>query len=101
MAVITQSHNCGHTVPGVNTAIALAWRLSSFMLALLLSWRVNRAYERWWAGRQAFAGVGSAALGVAQMATLVVHDAALRVSTRSTAQEWGAQDWGAGSGRCM
>lgn len=64
---------------GVTTVVTLTWRLSTFMLALLLSFRVNRSYDRWWTGRQAFAGVGNAAVSVATMSRLWIADPQLQV----------------------
>lgn len=68
---------------GNTSAVTLAWRLTSFTLALLLTFRVNRSYDRWWTARQAFAGVGNAATSVATMATLwIKDDPALQVRRR-------------------
>lgn len=38
----------------------------AFAIALLLSWRLNRCYERWWAVRTGFAAPGAAAVAVCQ-----------------------------------
>lgn len=51
------------------------WRMSSFMLALLLAFRLNRVYLRWAAGLQGYSGVGSAALTLAQQALVWVQQA--------------------------
>ncbi|KAF8055483.1 hypothetical protein HT031_006742 [Scenedesmus sp. PABB004] len=80
-------------IPKVNvidgdTSVVLVWRLSGFMLALLISFKVNRSYERWWMGRQSFAGVGNAALSVATMATLWVPDPQLRAEIVRWAKIW-------------
>jgi hypothetical protein len=37
---------CCRQRAGVNIAVTLAWRLSSFTLALLLAFRINRTYDR-------------------------------------------------------
>ncbi|KAI8462924.1 MAG: Bestrophin, RFP-TM, chloride channel-domain-containing protein [Monoraphidium minutum] len=37
---------------------ALLFRYSSFVLSLLLAFRLNRTYDRWWAARCAFGGIG-------------------------------------------
>jgi hypothetical protein len=34
----------------------------------MATWRINRVYERWWAARQAFANLGTVAVGLAQRA---------------------------------
>lgn len=49
------------------------WRMSSFMLALLLAFRLNRVYLRWAAALQGFSGVGSASLTLAQQALVWVQ----------------------------
>lgn len=53
--------------------VVLLWRLSSFMLALLLAFRLNRVYLRWAAAQQGFSGVGSGALALAQQALVWVQ----------------------------
>jgi predicted membrane chloride channel (bestrophin family) len=59
--------------------VLLMWRMTSFMVALLLAFRVNRVYLRWCAALQAFGGIGTAAVTLAQQAVLWVHDPLLQV----------------------
>jgi predicted membrane chloride channel (bestrophin family) len=70
-------------------ATTLTWRLSTFTLALLLTFRVGRSYERWWIARQAFGGVGSAAVNVATMVVIWVADPQLKVGRWARARSRG------------
>jgi predicted membrane chloride channel (bestrophin family) len=53
-----------------------AYRLSLFAVALLLTLRMGRVYERWWAARSAMSGLGSACLQIAVRARLWAGEAA-------------------------
>jgi predicted membrane chloride channel (bestrophin family) len=64
----------------VNADVLLLWRMTSFILALLLAFRINKVYMRWQAGVQAFGGVGSAAVTLSQQAAVWVPDPVLQVS---------------------
>lgn len=48
---------------------ATVLRIISFAMALLLSYRLNRSYDRWWEARKAFSGIGSASTALAIQAT--------------------------------
>ena len=51
------------TMIGENSAdIKDSFRYTSFVMSLVLAWRLNRGYERWWSARTSIAGVGSSAL---------------------------------------
>lgn len=63
-------------------------RLSSFAMALLLTLRLNRSYERWWAARQAFGGIGSGAIALAQQAANWIPDEALAAEITRWAVVW-------------
>lgn len=63
----------------VSADVLLLWRMTSFVLALLLAFRINKVYMRWQAAVQAFGGVGSAAVTLSQQAALWVADQQLQV----------------------
>lgn len=67
-------------LPDLDLVILNSFRLITFLLALLLSFRVNRTYDRWWQARQGFSGVGGAAVALSQQAVQWVQDPAIRVS---------------------
>lgn len=46
---------------------AVLFRYSSFVLSLLLAFRANRTYDRWWQARCAFGGVGGTLTSVVRM----------------------------------
>ncbi|GBF91007.1 hypothetical protein Rsub_03862 [Raphidocelis subcapitata] len=48
--------------------------LTTFILALLLTLRLNRTYERWWDGWRAFRRVGDCATALTQQATVYCSD---------------------------
>ena len=50
----------------VSASLDPVFRLSIFVVSLLLTLRLGRAYERWWEARRAFAALGSVALSLAQ-----------------------------------
>eukprot|EP00775_Hariotina_reticulata_P001996 gene1996-2318_t len=54
------------------------FRLISFVLALLLTFRLNRSYERWWLARLSFGGVASACVTLSMQAVQWIPDAALK-----------------------
>lgn len=62
----------GNIAPMVQFATFL--RIISFAMSLLLSYRLNRSYDRWWEARKAFAGIGSAATALAIQATTFVKN---------------------------
>ena len=57
--------------------VAQTWRLTTFVLALLLGFRVNRVYQRFSVAQQEYGAVGNAAVMVVQDAAVWVRDAAL------------------------
>lgn len=64
------------------------FRLASFAMALLLSLRVGRTYDRWWVARCGFAGVGNAATALTQQAAAWVDDEDLQADIRRWAVVW-------------
>ena len=50
----------------VASSLDPVFRLSIFVVSLLLTLRLGRAYERWWEARRSFAALGSLALSLAQ-----------------------------------
>ncbi|KIZ01825.1 hypothetical protein MNEG_6138 [Monoraphidium neglectum] len=68
--------------------VLLMWRMTSFMVALLLAFRVNRVYLRWCAALQAFGGIGTAAVTLAQQAVLWVHDPLLQAELLAWCGVW-------------
>jgi putative membrane protein len=49
-------------------------RIISFAMSLMLSYRLNRAYDRWWEARKCFAGIGSSSTALAIQATTFLKD---------------------------
>jgi len=54
----------------VATSLDSVYRLALFAVALLLTLRLGRVYERWWAARQAFSALGSTCVQAAARALL-------------------------------
>ena len=52
----------------VASSLDPAYRLALFAVALLLTLRLGRVYERWWAARSAFSALGSACVQAASRA---------------------------------
>jgi hypothetical protein len=50
----------------VSASLDPVFRLSIFVVSLLLTLRLGRAYERWWEARRSFSALGSLALTLAQ-----------------------------------
>eukprot|EP00775_Hariotina_reticulata_P013776 gene13776-13897_t len=65
-----------------------SFRLTTFVMALLMAFRVNRTYDRWWTGRQSFAGVGNAGLTLSMQAMQWVPDPAIRAEIRRWSKIW-------------
>lgn len=63
------------------------WRMTSFVLALLMAFRVNRVYLRWASAVQAFGGIGTAAVTLSQQAVIWVKDEALQGEVRDKERE--------------
>jgi hypothetical protein len=66
-------------LPNIDGAVLLGWRMISFVMSLLLAFRVNRAYDRWWAARHAFKGIGTAAITLSQQAVVWIPDPLVKV----------------------
>ena len=64
------------------------WRMTSFVLALLMAFRVNRVYLRWASAVQSFGGIGTAAVTLSQQAVLWVRDEALQDEIIRWAAVW-------------
>lgn len=56
---------------------AMLFRLSSFVLSLLLAFRANRTYDRWWQARTAFGGIGGGLTNIVRTVTTWTDDARL------------------------
>ena len=57
-------------------------RMSSFLVSLLLAYRVGKVYDRWWAATNAFGMAGSCVVSLVRQTLVHVPDIYLRV--RST-----------------
>jgi predicted membrane chloride channel (bestrophin family) len=63
--------------------------LTTFILALLLTLRINRTYERWWEAWRAFRRVGDCATALTQQATVFCsNDAALQADVARWSVLW-------------
>ena len=56
--------------------------LTSFIVSLLLTYRVGRVYDRWWAACNAFGSTGSSCVGLVRQAYTNVDDPFLRVGAK-------------------
>lgn len=66
-----------------------AFRLSSFVVALLLSFRVQRVFDRWWQARNGFAGVGNGVTAIVRQAAVWCgHDPVLVQMFQRWALAW-------------
>jgi putative membrane protein len=65
-----------------------SFRLITFVMALLMAFRINRTYDRWWLGRQSFAGVGNAGVALSMQAMQWVPDGAIRAEIRRWCKIW-------------
>ncbi|KAF8068206.1 L-ascorbate oxidase [Scenedesmus sp. PABB004] len=75
-------------LPHFGTFVITTWRLISFVMALLLAFRLNRSYDRWWLARQSFGGVAGASMALSQQAIAYVQDAAIRAELLRWAKVW-------------
>ena len=62
--------------------VRIVCSLTSFIVALLLTYRVGRVYDRWWDACNAFGSVGSGCVGLVRQAYTNVEDPYLRVGAR-------------------
>ena len=65
---------------GLSSRTIDIWRLGSFTLSLMLSFRIKAAYDRWWEGRAAFANTRAANTTIYMQATTWINDPKLVVS---------------------
>ena len=56
--------------------------LTSFIVSLLLAYRVGRVYDRWWAACNAFGSTGSGCVGLVRQAYTNIEDPYLQVGAR-------------------
>lgn len=63
-------------------------RMMLLAVSLMVTWRVNRVYERWWAARQAFAAVGAVGVSLAQRAHAWVTEPSIRAALCRWAVAW-------------
>ncbi|KAI8463571.1 MAG: Bestrophin, RFP-TM, chloride channel-domain-containing protein [Monoraphidium minutum] len=50
------------------------FQMTSFVISLLLAWKVRRVAERWWAARSSFAGVGNGVTAIMRFAATYLDD---------------------------
>ena len=72
----------------VASSLDPAYRLALFAVALLLTLRLGRVYERWWAARSAFSSLGSACVQAASRAATWTSDAAVVDEVARWAVAW-------------
>ena len=56
--------------------------LTSFIVSVLLAYRVGRVYDRWWTACNAFGSTGSGCVGLLRQAYTNIEDPSLQVGAR-------------------
>ena len=63
----------GLTVADTNNSFKTAFGFSTFAMSLLLAFRINRCYDRWWSARSSFGTVGSSSTYIMLHMLTFVH----------------------------